>query len=432
MDTDLHLTYNSYSRDTASIAGYGWNLGTSRIYRNARKGVDTLYTSNEFVADGNELIETPSGSGIYLSKNANNLNRYTFTSGKWLVEDTLGNKLVYGSMDISKLADPSNPNKVFAWMLDSITDPFGNRIEYNYIRDAGGNVLPKNIRYGFDRAGTPLYEIQFRLIDKTRSISSYRTQFELKTSKLLSEVALMVNGIEARKYVLSYDSVDSAYSHLIRIEERSGAEKLPSLDLSYGKGKDIHLLTKIDNNKGATISMSYTPSTGYKTDGKLANAKLPILLMTLSKIDYLDSITGQTSNETFEYAGGNYYYDSSDLFGREYAGFYQTTVTDDTLRKQISYFHQSQTSTDGNSLGEWQDHISKKGRTFREETYDGSGSLLMTKISKWTHIPKGNSRFLVNPKEITTLLTTTGTGHIDTAEGYEYDQYGNTTKKILY
>lgn len=301
MEADLSLNYNSYSRDAASIVGYGWDLGMSRIYRNARKGVDKLYTANEFVADGNELVEVQAGSGVYLSKNANNLNKYTFTNGKWIVQDTTGNRLVYGSMEISRLADPANPSKVFAWMLDSVTDPFGNRMEYNYIRDAGGNVLPRNIRYGFDTNGTPLYEIRFRLTDKVRSITSYRTQFELKSTKLLSEAALMVNGTEARKYVLNYDSTDTAYSHLVSIQEKSGTVSLPATALSYGSGKDIHLLTRIDNGRGGLIGLSYTPSTGYKKDGALANSKLPILLMTLSRLDYTDSVTGQKSFETFEY-----------------------------------------------------------------------------------------------------------------------------------
>lgn len=416
MDADINLSYNSYGRDAGSIAGYGWDLSMSRIYRNARKGVDKLYTANEFVADGNELVEISAGSGVYLSKNANNLNKYTFTNGKWIVQDAIGNKLAYGSMEISRLADPVNPSKVFAWMLDSVTDPFGNRIEYNYIRDAGGNVLPENIRYGFDSTGNPLYEIQFRLIDKTRSITSYRTQFELKSTKLLSEVALMVSGTEARKYVLNYDSADSAYSHLVSIQEKSGAISLPATAFGYGSGKDVHLLTRIDNGRGGIVGLSYTPSTGYKKDGALANSKLPILLMTLSKIDYVDNITGQKSFETFEYAGGNYYYAPTDLYGREYAGFYKTTVTDDIGRKQISYFHQSQTSQSGSTLGEWQDHISKKGRAFREESYDGSGALLIAKITKWIHTSKGNDRFLVTPAQVTTLLFQTGGTHTDTGE----------------
>lgn len=432
MDADMNLNYSNYARDTASVVGYGWDLGMSRIYRNARKGVDALYSGNEFVADGNELVEIQIGSGVYLSKNANNLNKYTFANGKWTVQDTSGNKLVYGSMDISRLSDPTNPSKVFAWMLDSVTDSFGNRIEYNYIRDAGGNVLPKNIRYGFDAQGTPLYEVQFRLIDKTRSITSYRTQFELKSTKLLSEVALMVSGVEARKYVLSYDSVDTAYSHLVSIQEKSLSTSLPSTTFSYGSGKEIHLLTKIDNGRGGTIGLSYTPSTGYKKDGVLANNKLPILLMTLSKIDYTDSITWQKSSESFEYAGGSYYYDASDLYGREYTGFYQTTVTDDTGRKQVSYFHQSQNSASGSTLGEYQDHISKKGRAFREESYDGSGILLTTKITKWVHTPKGNARFLVTPAQVTTVIYGSGATHTDIAEWYEYDGYGNLTKKTLY
>lgn len=56
----------------------------------------------------------------------------------------------------------------------------------------------------------------------------------------------------------------------------------------------------------------------------------------------------------------------------------------------------------------------------------------MAKITKWIHAPKGNDRFLVTPEQVTTVLFQTGGTHTDTAEGYEYDGYGNLTRKILY
>lgn len=155
--------------------------------------------------------------------------------------------------------------------------------------------------------------------------------------------------------------------------------------------------------------------------------------MTLARIDYEDQITGQKSFEAFEYAGGNYYYDAADLYGREYAGFYQTTVTDDTGNRSTTYFHQSQTSTDGTALGEWQDHISKKGRSFREEIADKDGHILQTKITKWMSVPKGNDRYLVVPESTTNIAyKLDGVAHVDSAEKYSYDIYGNEIDRISY
>lgn len=42
------------------------------------------------------------------------------------------------------------------------------------------------------------------------------------------------------------------------------------------------------------------------------------MVMTLSRQILEDSITGIQSDETYTYAGGHYYYDSTDLWGREY------------------------------------------------------------------------------------------------------------------
>jgi hypothetical protein len=103
-----------------------------------------------------------------------------------------GKKLTFGTRNIARIADPLNPNKIYAWMLESEEDLFGHRIQYEYTQ-SGSQPFLARILYGFDSGGkNPMYEINFSYIDKIASLSSYKTQFEIKTTKLLSDISLFV------------------------------------------------------------------------------------------------------------------------------------------------------------------------------------------------------------------------------------------------
>ena len=118
------------------------------------------------------------------------------------------------------------------------------------------------------------------------------------------------------------------------------------------------MITQVDNHRGGKAVFSYSPSTGYRTlSGTLQNEKLPFIVQTLSKQVFTDSVTGVSSTETFEYGSGSYYYDSSDIWGREYVGFGHVTISDTKSKKDI-YFHQSKNSKI-NPL-KYNDHIAKK------------------------------------------------------------------------
>lgn len=120
-------------------------------------------------------------------------------------------------------------------MLESEEDIFGHRIQYEYIQ-SGSQPFLTRILYGFDSGGkNPLYEIRFSYIDKATSLSSYKTQFEIKTPKLLSDISLFVSGNRVRSYAFSYDNPDTPVSHLISIIEVSPSASLPKMEFSYGE-----------------------------------------------------------------------------------------------------------------------------------------------------------------------------------------------------
>ena len=131
-----------------------------------------------------------------------------------------GKTRIYGNNLTARIADPMAPSHIYAWLLDEERDQFGNAIKYQYILD-GGQPYLSQISYGFDAGGTDaLYQIRFEYISKTASLTSYRTQFEVSTKKLLSRVNLYVSG-----------------------------ERLPSISLSYGLGQYQHMITGVDNHR---------------------------------------------------------------------------------------------------------------------------------------------------------------------------------------
>jgi Insecticide toxin TcdB middle/N-terminal region/Salmonella virulence plasmid 65kDa B protein len=392
MTTDFSLSYNSYSSESFSPYGYGWSLSIQPLTRNSRKGTDKLYTSNEFFADGSEVVLTNTGTSLYESKDASNLKKYYFENGTWRVVDEKGSTFWYGLTAISQLVHPTDSTKVYAWYLEKQSDVYGNEIKYRYFKDQN-QVYLQDIQYAFNGI-TPAYKVQFSYVDKTKTSTSYRTQFEVKTSKILDSIALLVEGVEKKRYTFSYDSLSAPFSHLIEVKEHNGTQVKTKQNFVYGTGKDTHLLKTITNNSGLKVDFEYQSSTAYKENGQSTNKKLPFNLRTLSKIIYTDLLSGKTLTEDYSYAGGYYYWTPADVFGREYAGFHKVTKSDSSGRKEIDYFHQWAGSEDGSSKWEYQDHISKKGRMYRQEIYDGT-TLLKKSLIKWVHVDKGNTRMLV-------------------------------------
>ena len=98
---------------------------------------------------------------------------------------------------------------------------FGHSIRYSYFID-GGQPYVRDIFYGYEQGDkNPLYTIHFDYIDKSASLTSYRTQFEVSTKKLLSEVSLKVNSEVKHTYSLAYDNPDNTISHLVSIGEEA-------------------------------------------------------------------------------------------------------------------------------------------------------------------------------------------------------------------
>ena len=421
---EISLGYNSYSTDAFTPYGYAWNMGIPKIARNPKKGITDVYTNNDFVASWEELIPDQTNETLYTSKYLNNLNKYYFENNTWRIIDTKGNTNYYGTTADSKLSDPEDTSKTYSWNLVKKVDNRWNEIVYNYFKD-NNQVYLDTITYAWG-----LYEIKFNYVDKQASLSSYRTQFEVKTSKLLSNIVFKTNNTEIKRYEFSYDNVNTVFSHLTSVEEKSGTIVKSKHQFVYGTGKDTHLLKHITDNKWLQVGFEYKPSVFYKdNEWNNLNPSLPFNLKTLHKISYLDTTTGVNNQETFEYAWGAFYFDPSDLYGREYAWFARVTKTDIAWKKEIYYFHQWANSIDNPELWEFEDHISKKWKIFRKEIYDGA-NIFKSEITKWTTELSGDKWRALKDREVKSLISDTGT--TSSAIEFEYDAYSNVTEKTEY
>lgn len=428
----LELSYSSNNTDAFSPYGYGFSLSLPRIQRSAKKWVSELYIGDEFVSGGQDLIREVWSMSQYRSKDATDMSLYTRTaSGGWIQYLSDGKMRILGNTPSSRIADPADPTHIYAWLIDEERDQFWHAIRYRYTIDGGQPYLAV-IEYGFHTSWSdPLYTIGFDYIAKTASLTSYRTQFEVSTRKLLSKVVLSVAGTPTRWYDLTYDTVDAPISHLISLTESApGGLSLPSTTFSYGQAQYQHMITGIDNHRGGKAIFEYAPSTGYRNgSGTLQNNTLPFVVQTLSKQVLIDQVTGITATESYSYGSGNYYYDTTDIWGREYVGFARVGIRDNTTDKTL-YFHQSQTA-DPDPL-KYQDHIAKKWRLYRSDIRDiVSGKILSRELTRYDMKTLG-ARWLVYPLyQISSRFDTDGS-HSDTAVSSVVDDMGNILRQTQY
>ena len=439
---ELTLSYSSFKRDYISPYGYGFDLGTSSIFRNTQHGLEQLYDRNDFAVKlagkYNELVLVNASSSLYASKDGNDFNKYFFESGEWRVQDTQGNEFYFGEDATALQVDPENSNNIYQWMLTRVADTNGNEVEFTYFQD-NNQVYLDTIEYAFLDSTEPLFKIDLVYLTKSTGPTSYHAGFPVKTLKLLESVDVQENAsssfITKKSYEFSYNSTSTAISKLASVTQTADSESLPPIEFEYyTAGPAINLLKKIDNNTGGEIHLEYTPSTAYRNSEGKQNF-LPFMVKTLSKLTYTDIARSVSSSKDFTYHGGHYFYDPNEVVTREYAGFHEAISVDSASSTAKTYFHQSEFAADNASStlrGEFEDHISKKGRVWRQEIYNDQDNLFQSTITKWGKTDLGNGRFFVSRARVTNVTWDGDSTHKDTVEEFSYDQYGNITEHVTW
>ncbi|WP_431993865.1 SpvB/TcaC N-terminal domain-containing protein [Streptomyces albogriseolus] len=114
----------------------------------------------------------------------------------WTVVDQEGTTTYYGRTEESRIADPDDPARIFAWLPEERADALGNRIVYRYDSDVGtetghdrrANRYPVSIHYGNHTVAegreTFAFEVRFEYRTRRDTFSSYRAGFEVRTTRL--------------------------------------------------------------------------------------------------------------------------------------------------------------------------------------------------------------------------------------------------------
>ncbi|MGE3288890.1 MAG: SpvB/TcaC N-terminal domain-containing protein [Pseudonocardia sp.] len=177
----------------------------------------------------------------------------------WRVTDRENRTTVFGRTEDSRIADPSDPTRVFEWLPDRAVNDRGEVVSYGYVREdtlgvdptdpaerhrlagpAPANRLLKRIRYGHERPGVDgSWQLEL-VLDygdhdprdprsapdrpwpvRPDPFSSYRAGFEVRTWRRCARLLMFHRFVEldgtrlVRSLDLDYDRVDAARGSLL-------------------------------------------------------------------------------------------------------------------------------------------------------------------------------------------------------------------------
>jgi RHS repeat-associated protein len=253
--------------------GLGWRVSVPGINRKTSHGIPVYDDHKDvFLLPGAEDLVAveqlgtatryrPRTEGLFASilYHRDSANAY------WEVRTTDGHVTVYGTeaslgSDSAAIADPDDRTHVFAWRLTRTEDVFGNRIQYDYVRDMGQDgphrwdqLYLSRIRYvdhGANRTHPQyLVSVEFAYEDRPDPFSDHRAGFEIRTRRRCTRVSVRtVAGSDqlVRTYSLTYLDQRPELSNavpvngvsllsMVRVAGHDGqaTEELPPLEFHY-------------------------------------------------------------------------------------------------------------------------------------------------------------------------------------------------------
>lgn len=202
----LALSYNSDA--AGDHVGVGWTLGGDRIERDRRAGFDEtkprfLYSTPDGSvelrqSDDVEYRATVEGSFARLR-----LLKLADGSSYWEMTETSGRQYLYGRSAETRLSDPANPTRVYAWLLEQVEDLDGNRIVFKYGRERGELYL-EEVSYAFDLSGSPIYKVVFTWVPRPDTGSLLTPGFAVERVRRLTDIGVWAKNALIRRYALAY------------------------------------------------------------------------------------------------------------------------------------------------------------------------------------------------------------------------------------
>jgi RHS repeat-associated protein len=223
LQPNINLYYNSQSGD--GLLGYGWSIsglsaicrsGKSLYYDNSAKGI-TLTNDDNFTLDGQMLFPFSGSNGNNNTKYATEIESYSeitslgtagYGPSYFVLETKDGILMEFGNTQNSKIESHDNAT-IITWLLNKVTDPFGNYYTIRYIELNDGEGIqfyPDIIEYtgNLNASLTPYNKIKFVYGEKNDVSRVFVGGTAILNKRLLTAIEVYAEQVKAREYVFEY------------------------------------------------------------------------------------------------------------------------------------------------------------------------------------------------------------------------------------
>lgn len=213
----LALSYSSNAE--ASPYGTGWTLPLPRIHRSTRRGVPRYDDGDTFVLETpgamSDLERVPGTASRYRAQIESSYARIGFdaSANSWIVIDKLGVSFRFGTTASARSGRGPGRSETFAWLLERIEDPAGNRIDFTWRTGGAAGTssgVPERIRYGANaKTGLAHFaEVVFSWEPLTHVAPvrrSWRDGYADALDVRLAAIETHTHGLPARRYDFSHE-----------------------------------------------------------------------------------------------------------------------------------------------------------------------------------------------------------------------------------
>ena len=265
VEPHLELAYSSGQGN--GMLGVGWDLPIGYVQYDSRYGLPQSIASDSFnfsiAGDSGEMANDGGGNYHSTTETVYRVFKKTAT-GSWTMEDGQGNLYTFGSSAASSIAGT-------LWLLDSVTDPAGNKITYSYMNDEGA-LYPETISYTGYGASPGANQLNFTYEQRpdvhttwTHGVSEIR---RLRLKRIEADV-LVPTAEMARAYVMTYSLTDVGQSVIgtIQLIGDDNQSSITLRQMTYTNHAEGWNSVQGPTNLG--ISIPFTQSNGDDTGTRI-------------------------------------------------------------------------------------------------------------------------------------------------------------------
>jgi RHS repeat-associated protein len=195
--------------------GFGWRMTVPFVQRQTEKGIPRYVDASNGIDDNRDgVVDDPAeldrfineakeelvglAGGDFFVENEGSFIRYRRRGGGWEGTRPDGSVMVFGSGSPARVHDGAG--RVFAWLLESITDTRGNTVRFQYTGAAGDANLHQKylqrIEYGAGSGSwSSFHFVQFEYEVRPDWFEDCRPGFPVRTGQRLKRVLVCTQGI---------------------------------------------------------------------------------------------------------------------------------------------------------------------------------------------------------------------------------------------